>query len=258
MIDYAPRLIGALLTLIIGRQAIKRVHRLISAQLQKSSVDKTVRKFLVSLLDIVLKIVLLIAVAGMFGIKTTSFVALLGAAGLAIGLSLQGSLSNFSGGVIILLFKPYQVGDLVEIYDEKGHVSDITVFNTTLVTLDNNNVIIPNGPIINDKIINYSKRSSMRIDVPVGISYQADIDQARNALLEMVRQHEIVLTDPSPQILVHELGDSSVNLRVRVHCHPDDHRQVHFLICEHAKKALDQAAIEIPFPQRVVHMQSNT
>ena len=249
----APKVVGALLTLWLGMRVIKYITKFTKRWLEWGHIDLTVSKFLASLVSIALKILLLISVAGMFGIQTTSFIALIGAAGLAIGLSLQGSLSNFAGWVLILLFKPYTVGDVIETQWTKGRVSEIGVFTTTITTLQNNTAIVPNGPIINDNIINYSTKDSIRVDVNVGIAYSADIDVARKTLLDMITKQENILTDPAPSVHVSELADSSVNLIMRSYCLPEHYRTIFFNNTEQTKKALDSAGIEIPFPQRVIH-----
>lgn len=253
---YTPRIIWALIVLFVWLWLVRWASRIAQSGFRKAKMDTTVSTFLSSLISIWLRILLLISVASMFGVKTTSFIALLWAAGLAIWLSLQGSLSNFAGGVLILLFKPYKVKDLIEIQWIKWHVNEISVLTTTLITLENNHAIIPNGPIINDKIINYSKKKSIRVDAKVWISYHENIDKARKTLLAMVAKEDHILTDPAPQILVNELWDSSVNLLVRAYTRPEYYWDVYFSLTENAKKALDKSKIEIPFPQRVVHIQN--
>lgn len=251
--NYAPKVVWAIITLVIGRWIIGRISKFTNKVFAKSKIDVTVSRFLASLISVGLKVLLLISVAGMFGVQTTSFIALIGAAGLAIGMSLQGSLANFAGGVLILLFKPYQVGDLIEAQGEKGHVAEIGVFTTTITTLESNTAIVPNGPIINNNIVNYSTKESIRVDVHVDIAYDANIDTAKEILLETVKKNQYTIKDPAPAIYVNELGDSSVNLIVRGYALPEDYRDMYFALTEETKKALDKAGIEIPFPQRVIH-----
>jgi small conductance mechanosensitive channel len=190
----------------------------------------------------------------MVGIQTTSFVAVLGAAGLAIGLALQGSLSNFAGGVLILIFRPYRVGDLIQAQGELGVVQEIQIFTTILLNPQNRRVIIPNGSIANGNIVNLSAEDSVRVDTTVGISYDADMKQAREVLMAAIIKIDGVLSDPAPTVAVSELGDSSVNLVVRPYCQPTDYWKVHFAVVEASKNALDAAGISIPFPQRDVHL----
>ena len=216
-------------------------------------VDISLQKFLKDLLGILMKVALLIAVAGQLGIATTSFVAILGAAGLAVGLALQGSLANFAGGVLIMLFKPIKVGDLIEAQGYTGVVDAINIFVTTLNTPDNKRVFIPNGPLSNGSITNYSTIGKLRVDLVIGISYDADIKKAKSVIMEVMKNNPQVLQDPAPSVNVLELADSSVNLAVRPFATTADYWDVYFGVQEDAKIALDQAGIEIPFPQQVVH-----
>lgn len=218
-----------------------------------SKLDITVSKFLSSLIAVVLKVLLLVSVAGMFGIQTTSFIALLWAAGLAIGMALQWSLSNFAWGVLILLFKPYKIGDLIDIQWIKGHVGEIGILNTTITTLDNNTAIVPNWPIINNNIINLTTKDTIRVDVHLGIAYDEDIDHARQVLQEVITSNTYLLDDSRDGIFVNELADSSVNLIVRWYSTPETYRPAYFSLTEDCKKALDNANISIPFPHRVIH-----
>jgi len=192
----------------------------------------------------------------MVGIETTSFVAILGAAGLAVGLALQGTLSNFAGGILLLLFRPYKVGDLVETQGRLGEVREIQIFTTILATPDNKMAIIPNGPIMNGEIVNYTALGKIRVDLVMGISYGADIRKAKEVLLQVMNAHPKVLKDPAPFVGVSELGDSAVNLAVRPHADPADYWDVYFDIYEQGKIALDDHNIEIPFPQVDVHMKN--
>ncbi|MEM9674473.1 MAG: mechanosensitive ion channel domain-containing protein [Bacteroidota bacterium] len=254
LIEYTPKLLLAILTLIIGLWIINRITGLLRKSLSKQSHDPSLIKFLMSLLSWTLKLLLFISVAGMVGIATTSFVAVLGAAGLAIGLALQGTLANFAGGALIMIFRPYRVGDLIEAQDHLGVVTDIQIFTTVLSSPENKTIIIPNGAISNGSIVNYTTRGIIRVDLTVGISYGADIDKAKQVLLELLEKDSRVLADPPPFVGVQELGDSSVNLAVRPHCNPADYWDVYFDTLENSKKTLDQNDIEIPFPQMDVHL----
>ena len=191
----------------------------------------------------------------MFGVPMTSFIAILGAAGLAVGMALSGTLQNFAGGAMILLFKPFKVGDLITAMGHTGHVKEIQIFVTKLLTPENKTAIIPNGPLSNGDILNFSEQGKIRVDLTMGIGYGEDISKAKNALLEVMNAHPKVLKDPAPFVGVAELGDSSVNLAVRPHSTPEDYWDVYFDISQSGKEALDAAGIEIPFPQMDVHQK---
>ena len=204
-------------------------------------------------MSILLKVAVLLAAAEAVGIPTASLAVIFGAAGLAIGLALQGSLSNFAGGVMILLFKPFKTGDLITAQGHTGNVKAINIFVTTLITPDNKTVIIPNGPLSNGDITNFTTDGKIRVDLVVGIGYGEDIKKAREVLLQMMNHHPLVLETPAPSVNVLELADSSVNLAVRPFCKPADYWDVYFGVTEGAKEVLDANSIEIPFPQRVIH-----
>lgn len=256
-LEFAPKIIGAILVLIIGFWIAKKIAGLVAKGMEKRDSDPGLVSFLKDLTGILVKALVIISAASMVGIETTSFVAILGAAGLAVGLALQGSLANFAGGVLILIFKPFRIGDLIEGQGYIGHVEAINVFVTTLKTPDNKTVIIPNGPLSNGSITNFSTLGQLRVDLVVGISYDADIQQARNVIMEVMKNDPQVLDDPAPSVNVLELGDSSVNLAVRPYCTVDDYWDVYFGIQEKAKVALDAANIEIPYPHQVVqHLNS--
>lgn len=251
--DWAPGVIGAIITLIIGFWIAGRISRIIGKSIEKQGSDATLSKFLKDLVSVLLKALVVIAAAGMIGIETTSFIAVLGAAGLAIGLALQGSLANLAGGVMILLFRPFKVGDLISAQGHTGHVTALNVFITTLRTPDHKTVIIPNGALSNGDMTNFSTLGKLRVDLVIGIGYSEDIQQARQVIMEVMKNHPMVLNDPAPSVEVLELGGSSVNLAVRPYTNTPDYWTVYFQIQEQSKVALDIAGIEIPFPQRVVH-----
>lgn len=253
-IQYAPKFILALLTLFVGLWVIGVVMGVLRRGLSSKSVDPTLAPFIGSLVGWLLRLVLLISVASMVGIQTTSFVAVLGAAGLAVGLALQGSLSNFAGGVLILIFRPYKVGDFIQAQGELGEVREIQIFTTILLSPQNRRVIVPNGPLANGNIVNFTSEPHVRVDTTVGISYSADMKLAREILVDTAKKIEGVLSDPAPIVAVNELGASSVNLVVRPYCKPADYWKVHFALVEASKNALDAAGISIPFPQRDVHL----
>lgn len=257
VMDYGPKVLGALLVLIAGFWIISWITRLTKKGLRKGKVDETLIPFMSSLVSWTLKALLIISVASMVGIATTSFIAVLGAAGLAIGLALQGTLGNFAGGVIILLFKPYRLGDLIEAQGYLGVVEEIQIFVTKLRSPQNELIIIPNGAISNGSLKNYSDTGYRRIDCTIGIAYHEDVKKAREVLMDVMRKHEKVLKDPEPLVGVSELADSSVNLAVRPFVKPEDYWEVYFYVYEEGKAALDKAGITIPFPQRDVHMIQN-
>jgi small conductance mechanosensitive channel len=258
LVDYGPALLMAVITLVIGLWVIKILTNGIQRVMQKSRVEPSLHKFLASLFSIILKVLLLISVASMVGIETTSFIAILGAAGLAIGLALQGSLGNFAGGVLILLFKPYKVGDFVDAQGVTGTVNEIQVFNTVLKTPDNKTVIVPNGAISNGIITNFSTEETRRVDMTFGIGYSDDIDKAKAVIQDLVTNDERILAEPAAQIAVSELADSSVNFVVRVWAKTSDYWGIYFDMQEAVKKNFDQNNVSIPFPQQDVHIYNHS
>ncbi len=259
VMEWVPTILWALATLIIWLRAIKHIGKIAAKWFTASKMDITVSKFLVSLITAVLKILLVISVAGMFWVQTTSFIAILWAAWLAIWMALQGSLSNFAGWVLNLIFKPYEVGDLIETEWVFWKVTDIEIFVTKLLTPDNKIAIIPNGPIANGNIINYSKQWEIRVDVAVWIAYDEDIDNTRAVLTKVIEENPFVINNHSWNwIFVNELADSSVNLIVRWYVKPQSYRDAFFTLTEQSKKALDSAGISIPFPHRVIHTSTET
>jgi small conductance mechanosensitive channel len=257
IMDYGPKLLLALVVLFIGLRIIKSITKMSNKRFEKTNLDPTLRPFLLSLISVLLKAMLFIAVASMIGVETTSFVAVLGAAGLAVGLALQGTLANFAGGVLLLIFKPYKVGDLIETQGHLGSVKEIQIFNSILLSPENKTIIIPNGAISNGDITNYSKEGMIRVDIIIGISYNADIKKAKDVLNEIMASDSRVLKDPAPTVAVSELADSSVNMVVRPWCNPADYWDVLFDTTENCKLALDEANIEIPFPQLDVHLSKD-
>lgn len=253
-VEYSPKLIMAIVTLLIGFWVIKKLVNFVAASFKVQKIDVSLATFLTHLIEIVLKVLLVVSVASMIGIETTSFVAIFGAAGLAVGLALQGSLGNFAGGVLVLIFKPYKVGDLIEAEGHLGVVKEIQIFTTVLVNPNNKRIIIPNGPLSNNSIVNYSAEGTLRVDLTVGIAYDADIKLAKDSLLAMLKSDSRVLTEPAPSVGVSELADSSVNLAVRPWCKVEDYWDVFFDINEAIKITLDESKVTIPFPQRDVHV----
>ncbi|PIA71886.1 mechanosensitive ion channel family protein [Pseudomonas sediminis] len=253
VLEYSGKLTLAVITLLIGWWLISKLTSSIGRMLEARKVDRALSSFIGSLVSIVLRILLLISVASMIGVETTSFIAMIGAAGLAIGLALQGSLANFAGGVLIMLFRPFRAGDWIEAQGVSGSVDSIQIFHTTLKTGDNKVVIVPNGSLSNGHITNYSREPRRRADINIGIDYSSDIKKAREVLLE-IAQDPRVHVDPAPVVFVTGLGDSAVNLSLRVWVATGDFWPVTFSFTEQAKERLTEAGIGIPFPQRVVHL----
>lgn len=257
LIAIGKNILIFVVALWVGMRVIKLVQKGVRKAAEKSALDKSLQKFLSSLVGWILKIVLFIAIAGMVGIPTTSFVAIVGAAGLAVGLALQGTLANFAGGVLIMIFKPYKLGDLVESQGVLGVVKDIQIFHTVLLTPENKTAIMPNGAVMNNHLVNYTEEGRIRVDLTIGVSYDADLQQSREALMQVMQNDPNVLQDPAPSVNVSELGDNSVNLAVRPWCDPAVYWDVYFGTLENGKKALDAAGISIPFPQRDVHIYNH-
>jgi len=253
-IEYAPKLALAIVTLIVGLLVIGGIIKVLEKALVASKTDETLIPFLKSLTSWGLKLLLFISVASMIGIATTSFIAVLGAAGLAVGLALQGSLSNFAGGVLLLIFRPYKIGDLIESQGQLGIVKEIQIFNTILTTFQNKTVILPNSAVSSNSITNVTANGTIRVDMEIGISYESNIDDARKVILDTIANNDKVLKDPACVVGVNALADSSVNLLVMPWCNTDDYWDVYFGVREDIKKALDANNITIPFPQRDVHI----
>ncbi|MFH1529917.1 MAG: mechanosensitive ion channel domain-containing protein [Pseudomonadota bacterium] len=250
---FAPKLLLAVVVLVVGWWAIGVAVRMLKLVLGKKDVDAGVVTFLSSLAGIGLKAALLVSVAGMIGIATTSFVALIGAAGLAVGLALQGSLANFAGGVLILLFKPFKVGDFIQAQDQMGTVREIQIFNTILKTPDNKTIIIPNGKLSNDSMVNFSTESTRRVDMVFGVGYGDDVDKVKATLEALVAADPRILKDPAHLVVLAELADSSVNFYVRVWAAAADYWGIYFDMHEAVKKTFDAKSISIPFPQMDIH-----
>lgn len=255
VMDYGPQLLLAIAFLIVGLSMIKSVTKLTRSLMIKHEVDPTLTPFFVNLIGWGLKALLLISVASMVGIETTSFVAVLGAAGLAVGLALQGSLANFAGGVLILIFRPFTKGDYIEAQGVQGVVESIDVFATIITTVDNKKVILPNGPLAGGTIDNYTGHSKRRVDLSVGIGYNDDIRNACKVLQDMCSTSPKVINNPeAPFVGVTDYGDSSINLTIRAWTNTEDYWSVFFELNEKIKYTLDEHNISIPFPQRDIHV----
>lgn len=250
---WGPKLVLAIVILVVGIIIINSFSRFLRKVMEKLNVDLTLMPFLAGLISTLLKIMLIISVVDIVGVKTTSFVAVLAAAGLAVGLALQGSLANFAGGVLVMIFKPYQVGDYIQAQGEAGTVSSVQMFNTVLKTPDNRKVIIPNGAISSGTITNFSTEETRRMDMVFGIGYDDDLEKAKNVLKEMADADKRLLTDPAPFIAVKELADSSVNLVVRIWCKKEDYWDIHFDWQNNVKLRFDKENISIPYPHRTIY-----
>ncbi len=260
LIDYLPSIALALLLLVVGLWVIKIINRVVHKFFAKKDYDLTLEKFIESLINWGLKIVLFVLVITQLGVESASLVAIIGAAGLAIGLALQGSLANFAGGVLILLLKPFKVGDFIAAQGIEGTVKEISIFNTKLNTFGNQLAILPNGKLSNENIINYTEEELRKENIIFGISYSCDVKLAKEILMNLVNEQETVkqLEGKMPQIVVVALADSSVNISVRYWSHISDFWALRFLILEEGKARLEAAGIVIPFPQRDVHMYAET
>ena len=248
------KIAGAILLLLFGLWAITLINKLILKILIKSNVEETLQKFLLNLSSWILKVLLIITVIAKLGVPTTSFVAIIGAAGLAVGLALQGSLANFAGGALIMIFKPFKIGDFIEAQGVMGSVKEIQIFVTTITSPDNKKIIIPNGSLSNGSITNFNVEGKRRVDLAIGIGYNSNIKDAKDILMTVLKNHPDVLSEPAPAVVVTELADSSVNLAIRPWTKPESYWKVYSEVLENAKMALDAANIEIPFPQTDVHL----
>lgn len=249
--EYGPKVLGAIVIYIIGSWVVKKIVNALRKVMAKSKYDESLQRFLMNLVSWALRILLILVVIGKLGVETTSFAAIIAAAGLAVGLALQGSLSNFAGGVLIMIFKPYRIGDLIEAQGELGVVKEIEIFTTKLVSPENKLIIVPNGAMANGNIVNYTAEGKIRVDTVIGVAYEEDIKKTKDVLLEVLTSNPKVLKDPAPSVNVLELADSSVNFAVRPFCKPEDYWDVYFATYEGCKIALDTAGIEIPYPHEV-------
>ena len=249
---FGPKLLGALVVFIIGLYLTNMVARLVSKGLNKRGIDVSLQSFLGSLVSVGLKILLLISVAGMLGIQTTSFVAVIGALGLAVGLALQGSLANFAGGVLILVFKPFKVGDVIESGGQTGNVQEIQIFNTILLTPENKTVILANGAVSNNTIINYTRHGNLRVDITMAVAPDSDIDKARSVALSAVEANKFVLKEPAPSINVIKIGDGMITLAIRPYAAPTDYWGAFFTVQEDVKNAWDKNNVSGPVPTRII------
>jgi small conductance mechanosensitive channel len=251
---WVVKLIGAIAILILGMAFVKMLVGMLRKVMEKSNVEPTLIGFLAGVAKTVLQVVVWLMVLGNLGVRTTSFVAILGSAGLAVGLALQGSLSNLGAGVLLILFSPFKAGDFVSAGGESGTVKEISIFNTVLTTPDNKMIIIPNSKVTAGSITNYSAMETRRVDFTFGIGYDDDLKLAKNTLIEIINADERVLKDPEPSVVVKELGDSSVNFAVKAWVKSGDYWGLYFDVLEKVKLTFDEKGISIPFPQQDVHI----
>ncbi|KAE9639247.1 mechanosensitive ion channel family protein [Pseudomonas sp. PB106] len=253
IMEYGSRVLLAVITLAIGWWLINKVTQKLGGLLALRNADLALQGFISSLANIILKVLLIVSVASMIGVETTSFVAAIGAAGLAIGLALQGSLANFAGGVLILLFRPFRIGDWIEAQGVSGTVDSIQIFHTVLRTGDNKTIIVPNGNLSNGIITNTNRQPTRKVVFDVGVDYEADLQKARQVLLDLAKDDR-VLQDPAPQAVISTLGDSSITVSLRVWVKTADYWDVMFMFNEQSRDRLKAAGIDIPFPQRVIRV----
>lgn len=256
-IEYGTSLLIAIGVLVVGFWLVKKIGKMVGRLFAKKDYDPSLETFLLSSIKISLKLLVIITALSQLGIEMTSFVALLGAAGLAIGMAFSGTLSNLAGGVMILFFKPYKVGDFIEAQGEIGTVKELQIFNTILITLDNKTVIIPNGPMANGNLTNYSTQTKRRVDFTVGIAYGDDYDLAKETLLGFVKDDPRIIDEDDNFIGLVALADSSVNLTLRVWCKAEDYWDVFFKMNERIYKEFGGKGLNIPFPQMDVHIKKD-
>ncbi|MBT9187998.1 MULTISPECIES: mechanosensitive ion channel family protein [Zobellia] len=256
--EVLPDVVMALIILVAGLWVIRFLNKMVRKFFEKKDYDLALESFLQSFISIALKVLLFVLVITQLGVKSSSLIAIIGAAGLAIGLALQGSLSNFAGGVLILLFKPFKIGDWISAQGVDGSVKEITIFYTKVNTFGNQLAIIPNGQLSNNNVVNYSAMPTRRDNIKVGIGYSSNIKTAKDIMLDICQKNENVLKDPMPEVYVDSLGDSSVNLTLRFWAENSVFWAAHFFIIEEVKRRFDEAEIEIPFPQRDVHVKGES
>lgn len=253
-LEYGWLVIQAILIYVIGIRVIGWVTRLMAKGMEKREMEPSLRTFLKSLVRNILMVLLIVTILSTVGVEATSFIAIIGAAGLAIGLSLQGTLQNFAGGVVILMLKPFKIGDFIEASGTMGTVKSIQIFTTILTSPDNKRIIVPNGQLSNSQITNFSSEDTRRVDMVFGIGYSDNIPKAKEILKKILKDDPRVLEDPAPAVIVGNLGDSSVDFNVRPWVRKEDYWGVFGDITEKVKLTFDKEGISIPFPQRDVHL----
>ncbi len=250
LIAWAPKLVGAILVLLIGLWIIGRIMKVITRGMERSGLDQDLIPFLTSMISVIFKVLLVLSVAGMVGIETTSFVALIGMAGLAIGMALQGTLGHFAAGVMVLIFKPYKIGDLVDLQGQVGHVEEIQVFNTVIKTPDNKKVIIPNGIATSGIMTNLSTNEYLRIDLNVSMPYEEDFERVQGIIMEAIKRTPKVLKDPAPMVEIEAFEEHSVKIAVRPYATTADYWDVYFGTLKNVKAALGKAGVKVAYPKR--------
>lgn len=253
ILDYLPNILISVIVLFAGLYAIRMIKSLLKKLFVKRNFEPTLKRFLLDVIGWTLKVLLFVIVVSQLGVETTSLVAMLGAAGLAVGLALQGSLANFAGGVLLMIFKPFKVGEFIEAQGQTGTVKEISIFYTKMLTVNNQLVVLPNGKLSNDNIVNFTSEGKRRDVITIGISYNSDIKKAKEILVDLMKEQENILKDPEPVVFVADLADSSVDLTVRFWALNEHFWACHFYTIEEAKARLEAAGIVIPFPQRDVH-----
>ncbi|MCG8475729.1 MAG: mechanosensitive ion channel, partial [Cytophagales bacterium] len=255
---YAPKILGAILVVIAGFWLVGKVVRLIDKGFEKRDFNPTLRLFLKNIFSVALKIVVLVTVMGMLDIATTPIIASLGAVGLAIGLALQGTLQNFAGGIIILVLKPFRVGDFIEAEGNMGVVNEIQLFNTVVLTLDNKTVVFPNSKLSGNVVVNYTAQKLRRVDLTLGIGYGADVEHVRGLIVNLIENNKLVLHQPeAPFVGLHEMADSSVNLTLRVWTKTEDYWELYFYLNEAVYNQFNKQGVTIPFPQLDIHIKQD-
>jgi len=256
-LDYGPKVLGAIVVWIIGSWVVKAIVSVLGKTMTKTKTDPSLKPFLQGLAGGLLKVMLVITVLGMLGIEMTSFIAILGAAGLAVGMALSGTLQNFAGGVMILIFKPFKIGDVIDAQGFVGSVKEIQIFNTIMKTPDNKTIIIPNGGLSSGSMTNFSTEATRRVDWTIGVGYGDDLDKARAVIKQLCDEDSRILKDPEVFIAVAELADSSVNFTVRVWVNAADFWGVYFAMNENVYKTFPKEGLNIPYPQMDVHIQKD-
>lgn len=257
-VDFAVNVVAAIAIFIIGRIIVRIIVGALRRAMQRHDVEKTLESFICNIVRVALLVLVVITAIAQLGVETTSLIAVFGAAGLAVGLALQGSLSNFAAGVLIVLFRPYKAGDFIEAAGVAGSVEEVQILTTILKTPDNKKVIVPNGQILGDVITNYSAHDTRRLELVIGVSYSDDLDKVKQTLKDLVDADERILDEPACQIALKELADSSVNFVVRPWVRTEDYWSVYFDLTEAVKKRFDNDGISFPFPQRDVHLYNET
>ncbi|HTN17314.1 MAG TPA: mechanosensitive ion channel domain-containing protein [Chitinophagaceae bacterium] len=254
--NYGLKLLGAIIVLLIGFWIANRLSTVIEKQVSKTDLSISLRKFLSSLVNIVFKLLVVLAAMTTMGVETTAFVALLGGATIGVGMALQGSLSNLAGGLLILLFKPFKVGDVIEALGSTGEVMEISILQTILLTPDRKTIILPNGNVFNNPVVNYSKEGIRRVDVGIQMAYEADFNSVRVVLLEVLQQEPLLISDHGYTVEIAKFGESGISLAMNAYCKTEEYLDALWKLNSAAKKAMDHHGFKIPFPQRELYIKT--